>query len=206
MVRIKGVHHLAMATRDMNGTIRFWRDLLGLRLVAGLGKKGYKFYFFEMSPDNYVVFFEWPGVEPVPEKDHGYPFSGPLVFDHVSFRVENDEMLWEVKDKLEAAGFWASDPIDHGIIHSVYAFDPNGIPIEFTAVVEGIDIGLDPKLVDSSPVPAALEGPEPDPAKWPAVLRPTPPEDRAVFPGEGTELVSGEKKNRWEGLPKLKRA
>ena len=65
MLRLKGIHHLAMATRNMEGTIRFWRDLLGLRLVGGLGKKGYKLYFFEICPQNYIIFFEWPHVEPV---------------------------------------------------------------------------------------------------------------------------------------------
>ena len=36
-MRYKGVNHLAMATGDMDRTTRFWRDLLGMRLVAGLG-------------------------------------------------------------------------------------------------------------------------------------------------------------------------
>jgi catechol 2,3-dioxygenase-like lactoylglutathione lyase family enzyme len=35
MVRFNGVNHLAMATGDMDTTIRYWRDLLGMRLVAG---------------------------------------------------------------------------------------------------------------------------------------------------------------------------
>ncbi|MCK7489334.1 MAG: hypothetical protein MZU79_03090 [Anaerotruncus sp.] len=33
----------------MDRTIRFWRDLLGMRLVAGMGKTGYRQYFFELS-------------------------------------------------------------------------------------------------------------------------------------------------------------
>ena len=144
MLRLKGIHHLAMATRDMEGTIRFWRDLLGLRLVGGLGKKGYKLYFFEICPQNYIIFFEWPHVEPVAEKDHGFPVSGPMVFDHVSFAVEDDRSLCALRDSLDAAGLWVSDVIDHGIIHSIYAFDPNGIPIEFSAPVEGADLGADP--------------------------------------------------------------
>ena len=36
-MRYTGINHLAMATADMDATIRFWRDLLGMRLVAGLG-------------------------------------------------------------------------------------------------------------------------------------------------------------------------
>jgi len=45
--KFNGVNHLAMATRDMDKTIRFWRDLLGMRLVAGLGQPGYRQYFFQ---------------------------------------------------------------------------------------------------------------------------------------------------------------
>ncbi len=201
MFKLRGIHHLALATRDMDGTIRFWRDLLGMRMVAGLGKKGYKLYLFEMSANNYIVFFEWPDVQPVEEKDHGYPVSGPFVFDHVSFAVDNDEGLWELRDKIDAAGFWVSDMIDHGFIHSIYCFDPNGIPIEFSARVESVDLGENPALVDTDPVAAALEGPEPVPGIWPAVSHPG---DRDIFPGEGTELVSGEKKNWWGKIPMKK--
>jgi catechol 2,3-dioxygenase-like lactoylglutathione lyase family enzyme len=188
-----------MATRDMEGTIRFWRDLLGMRLVGGLGKKGYKLYFFEICSQNYVVFFEWPTVESVPEKDHGFPVLGPAVFDHVSFAVENDESLFSLRQALDAAGFWVSDVIDHGIIHSIYCFDPNGIPIEFSAPVAGADLGADPRLVDTDPVAAALEGAEPVEGIWPA---PTPesvldPGGRRIYPGEGENLLDRTKKNRF---------
>jgi len=30
MIKFNGVNHLAMATGDMDKTIRFWRDLLGM--------------------------------------------------------------------------------------------------------------------------------------------------------------------------------
>ncbi len=41
MAACTGVNHLAMVTQDMDMTIRFWRDLLGMRLVAGLGRPGH---------------------------------------------------------------------------------------------------------------------------------------------------------------------
>lgn len=34
-MKFSGVNHLAMATGNMDDTIRFWRDLLGMKLVAG---------------------------------------------------------------------------------------------------------------------------------------------------------------------------
>ena len=196
MIKYNGINHLAMATGDMDKTIRFWRDLLGMRLVAGLGKPGYRHYFFEISEYDLIAFFEWTHVEPVEEKDHGRPVKGPFIFDHVSLGVETEEDLWELYDKLQAVGFWVSEMIDHGFIHSIYTFDPNGIPIEFSCNVEGIDIRKEPRMVDREPSGIAKEGPDPHFHKWPTVENPTPKEDRKVFPGEGTQLVKG-KESVW---------
>jgi catechol 2,3-dioxygenase-like lactoylglutathione lyase family enzyme len=185
-----------MVTGDMDKTIKFWRDLLGMRLVAGLGKPGYRHYFFEISDNDLLAFFEWPEVKPVEEKDHGYPTPGAVVFDHISFGVESEDDLYEIKDKLSAAGFWVSEPIDHGFIHSIYSFDPNGIPIEFSLNVETVDIRKNPSMVDSDPSSVTLEGAEPQPKHWPEVTEPTSTEERKVYPGEGRELIN-EEKNVW---------
>jgi hypothetical protein len=156
-----------------------------------LGRPGYRHYFFEISENDLIAFFEWPGVEPVAEKDHGEPVSGPYIFDHVSFGVETEDDLWNLKDKLAAAGFEVSDVIDHGFIHSIYAFDPNGIPIEFSHNVEGIDVRRDPRMADKTPADAAKEGSEPNFDRWPAVEKHTPPDKRETYPGAGSELFHG---------------
>jgi catechol 2,3-dioxygenase-like lactoylglutathione lyase family enzyme len=195
MVKFNGVNHLAMATGDIDKTIRFWRDLLGMRLVAGLGKPGYRHYFFQISEYDLIAFFEWPGVKPVTEKEHGEPVTGPFVFDHVSFGVETEADLWELKDKLAAAGFEVSEVIDHGFIHSIYAFDPNGIPIEFSHNVESIDVRKKPNMADAVPSEAATEGAEPHFEKWPPVKRPTPEKEWEVLPGAGSELFHGVKRS-----------
>ncbi|MFU8766435.1 MAG: VOC family protein [Candidatus Methanoperedens sp.] len=191
MVRFNGVNHLAMATGDMDMTIRFWRDLLGMRLVAGLGKPGYRHYFFEISQNDLIAFFEWDGVEPMIGKEHGRPVRGKFGFDHVSFGVEDEEELWELKYKLEAAGFEVSDVIDHGFIHSIYAYDPNNIPVEFSHNVKGIDIRKHPQMGDIQPAKTALEGAEPQTGKWPETPRHTPVEERRVYKGAGSELFHG---------------
>lgn len=193
MIRYNGVNHLAMATGDMDKTIRFWRDLLGMRLVAGVGSPGYRHYFFEISDTDMIAFFEWSGVEPIPEKDHGAPVKGPVVFDHVSIGVDTQDALWELKDKLEAAGFWVSEVVDHGFILSIYAFDPNNIPIEFSFSTKGEEIRQNPRMVDKAPSAITLEGAEPQPGHWPAVQNPTPPKDKQIHPGAGSELFHGTK-------------
>lgn len=187
-MRYSGINHLALVTGDMDATIRFWRDLLGMRLVAGLGRTGYRHYFFEVSDHDMVAFFEWPHVEKLPEKDHGVPVKGPFGFDHVSFEVQEENSLWELRDRIAAAGFWVSEMIDHGFIHSIYCFDPNGIAIEFSVPVPTVDIRRQPAMRDQKPALTALEGSEPRAGVWPDVDQPTPTGDRVVFPGEGLVL------------------
>lgn len=191
-MRFTGINHLAMATADMEATIRFWRDLLGLRLVAGLGREGYRQYFLEISQTDMIAFFEWPGVEPIEAKDHGVPVRGPRAFDHVSLGVAERADLWTMKDTLEAAGFWTSEVLDHGFIQSLYSFDPNNIAIEFSWSPPGIDLRQKPRMSDRHRPQVGLEGSEPQPGHWPGVQTPTKPEERKAYPGEGRELLGQE--------------
>ena len=101
---LKGIDHLAFITNDMEKTIRFYRDLLGMELVAGIGHQGYRHYFFKFG-DNQVAFFEYDIAKPMEQKFHGSPTDKPLGFDHVSFIVDSCEDRFRLKDKLEAAGF-----------------------------------------------------------------------------------------------------
>jgi catechol 2,3-dioxygenase-like lactoylglutathione lyase family enzyme len=198
MIKFKGINHLAMVTGDMDSTIRFWRDLLGMRLLVGYGKPGYQIYFFEISGYDCIAFFEWPDVKPIPEKDAGVAVKGPYVFDHVSFGVETGDDLWKIKDKLSAADVWVSEVIDHGFIHSIYTFDPNGISVEFSHNVEGINIHKNPRMADSAPSNVTQEGPEPQVYKWPLVEKPTPLDERTIYPGFGSEVFQKRRKKKGE--------
>ena len=190
-----GINHLAMVTDDMEATIHFWRDLLGTRLVAGLGDGKYRHYFFELSPADMIAFFEWRDAGKIPLKDHGVPVKGPIAFDHVALGVPTGRDLVDLKQKLETAGFWVSEIIDHGFIHSIYSFDPNHIPIEFSAPVEGVDVRANPMICDTHPSKAAREGADPVPGRWPAADAGTPVSDDRVYPGEG-RIFSGDCKER----------
>jgi len=46
-MNLQGINHLAFITSDMVKTIRFYRDLLNLKLSAGIGHDGYRQYFLE---------------------------------------------------------------------------------------------------------------------------------------------------------------
>jgi catechol 2,3-dioxygenase-like lactoylglutathione lyase family enzyme len=142
----------------MAETTRFWRDLLGMRVVAALGGRGFRQYFFEVSDLTIVSFFEWPGAEPIAEKDAGRAVTGPVIFDHICIEVEDADALWALKDKLDAAEVWVSEVIDNGFIHSIFTFDPNGISLEFCYAVEGMDLRKTPVLADPEPLDAVTPG------------------------------------------------
>jgi catechol 2,3-dioxygenase-like lactoylglutathione lyase family enzyme len=194
-VRYTGINHLALVTGDMDATIRFWRDLIGLRLVAGIGHPGFRHYFFEISATDMLAFFEWDGAEPLAPKDHGAPIKGPMGFDHVSIGVASEDDLWDLKDRLEAADIWVSEVVDHGFIRSIYAFDPNEIAIEFSVPRPDVDLRAWPKMMDTQPTAVAEEGSEPVPGQWPEVTEPTPAAERVAHPGDGQQLVSCEAQN-----------
>jgi catechol 2,3-dioxygenase-like lactoylglutathione lyase family enzyme len=183
MIRYNGVNHIALITSNMDETIRFWRDLLGIRLVFALGEPGYRQYFFEISPQNLVVFFEWPDVEPLEEKDAGMKAKGKIAFDHLCIEVDNEESLWELKDKFDAADIWTTELSDHYFLHSFFTFDPNGIALEFCYRVKGVEIQQKPLLLDSRPSDVTKEGFDPQPNIWPEVQESTLSYQRKVYPG-----------------------
>lgn len=177
MARITGIHHGAFVTGDLERTTRFWRDLIGLPLVYSLGEAGRRQYFFAAGSGAFLTFFEQPGVPPLPPRRPGAPNAAPQGFDHLAIGVERREDLWDLMARLEAAGFAASDVIDHGLNLSLYSFDPNGIAIEFAWARPNIDLLARPRLAG---------GPVPPPGHWPAP-EPLAESERRIEPGDGAD-------------------
>ncbi|MGX6513333.1 VOC family protein [Rhodococcus pyridinivorans] len=157
-VSYAGLNHLALVTNDMENTIRFYRDVLGMPLVGTTGNKDagypYRHYFLSINRGASIAFFEWPEAELPARKDSGIPASG-IQFDHVSIGVESDDDLLTLQKKLRDNGSDISEIVDHGLVRSIYATDPNGISIEFSVTVRDLD--AEPWFDDADPVPAALE-------------------------------------------------
>jgi catechol 2,3-dioxygenase-like lactoylglutathione lyase family enzyme len=182
---LTGINHLAFITGDMVKTIRFYRDLLGMELVAGIGHPGYRHYFFRCG-NTQVAFFEYAGAKPMELKSHGSPTSLPLGFDHASFTVGGRADLFALKDRIEAAGFEVSDAVDHGIIWSIYFHDPNNIPLEVSW--DMLELVKTPAMDEVEPMEIVAEGAGPQPGVWPEVADPTPPERMTAHGGNGLTM------------------
>lgn len=160
-INFETIHHTAFATADMNKTVRYWKDFLGLPVVLAIDSDEGKQYAFALSRQMLIYFFEWPDVAPIPPKRHGQPVEGPFIFDHFALNLQSMTDLYHLQDMLVEADYPVSDIIDHGYIHSIYTYDPNGIPLEFNVSIQAFDIARHPVIVDPSPVPALNQDAEP---------------------------------------------
>jgi|TARA_B110000495_G_C22990938_1_gene583506 catechol 2,3-dioxygenase-like lactoylglutathione lyase family enzyme len=184
---LRCVNHLAFITNDIVKTVRFYRDLLGMQLTAGIGHDGYRHYFFRMGDQaSHVAFFEYEGAQPMNPKFPGNRTTEPIGFDHVSFTVDSREDLFALKDTLEAAGLDVHGAVDHGLFWSIYFFDPNGIPLE--ATWEMMEITQFPAIEDDDPLDIAAEGAEPQQGHWPEVTTPTPRSQMVAKSGNGLPM------------------
>ena len=184
-MNLSGINHLAFITSDMVKTIRFYRDLLNLKLSAGIGHDGYRHYFFQF-PDavTHVAFFEYEGATAMQKKFPGDRTSLPLGFDHVSFTVSSKRELFDLKDRLLAADIEVEGAIDHGIFWSIYFYDPvNNIPLE--ATWQFMDILQYPAISEDDPLAIVAEGAEPQPGHWPVVDQPTKDSEMVASGGNG---------------------
>lgn len=135
-VPVRGLHHFAWRCRDAEETRAFYEDLLGLPLahvirldhVPSTGAYcPYVHIFFRMDDGSYVAFFDLGddlAADPSP--------NTPMWVNHLALRVDSLERLQAAKARLEAAGVEVVGVTDHGIIRSIYFFDPNGLRLELT--------------------------------------------------------------------------
>ncbi len=127
-----GIVDVALVTNDMEKTVRFYRDVLGMSVVVtyaiDINGQRIRHYFFKLGLNSCLSFFEWPVVELPARKDAGVP-AGGRQFDHVTIGVDSEETLMAIQKRVLEAGVKASDIVDHGIARAIYFEDPNGISL-----------------------------------------------------------------------------
>ncbi|VCU69109.1 fosfomycin resistance protein FosB [Pigmentiphaga humi] len=135
-IPVQGLHHYAYRCRDAEETRHFYEDLLGLPLVHVIRAERvpstgeycpYVHVFFEMRDGSYMAFFDL-GDNQIAEPSA----NTPDWVNHIALQVESEAELLEARKRLEQADVKVVGVTDHGFVHSIYFFDPNGIRLELT--------------------------------------------------------------------------
>jgi catechol 2,3-dioxygenase-like lactoylglutathione lyase family enzyme len=153
---LRGINHLALVCRDMERTVDFYSNVLGMPLIKtielpfGMGQH----FFFDIGNGDALAFFWFPDA---PEAAPGVasprtlPGADGLTtavasMNHVAFDVPADK-IDDYLAKLRAKGIEAADIMNHDdselgvskaptegtFVRSIYFFDPDGILLEFAA-------------------------------------------------------------------------
>lgn len=163
-IRFQGLHHLALVCSDMERTVRFYTEVLEMKLKKGFDLDGGygQHFFFDLGGGDELAFF-WFRDAPAPQP--GVASPGTLVgrrpgnitsahgsMNHVAIRVAPED-IDAYRERLVAKGVDVTPVVNHDDVvtgtdsrtsdsvsdrtwlRSCYFFDPDGIMLELTATV-----------------------------------------------------------------------
>ncbi len=161
-----GVHHLAIATKDIKAQIEFFSDVLGMEMV-GLywmhGVEGAWHAFMKMHDTSYIAFVQTPEIAEV-ERTIGVTHAGNAgnacaggAMQHLAFNVDTLEDLLSMRDRIRSREITVFGPIDHGLCHSMYFAGPEDLSLEVATSKAAIDARawIDPEVVELAGISAS---------------------------------------------------
>ncbi len=127
-MQLRGLHHITGIAADLERTIAFYRDLLGLAIVHD-GPS-------DDDPTSRHVWFGTPDGSPgtlltfmqYPDLPKGVVGVGST--HHFALRVESDDEQEAWRDYLRSRDVDCTDVIDRGAFRSIYLRDPDGHIVE----------------------------------------------------------------------------
>jgi glyoxalase family protein len=117
----KGFHNVTLTLRSVDPTARVLVDSLGYQLQSQEGNR-YRFVTDAIENANIVDIIEAPGTP------SGINAAGTN--HHIAFRVANDDILMEFREKIESAGLSITPKIDRDYFFSLYFREPGGVLFE----------------------------------------------------------------------------
>ncbi len=138
MINIEQIHHVAYRCHDAKETVEFYQKMLNMTFLVAIAEDKvpstkapdpYMHVFLDAGNGNILAFFELPN-SPKMGRDE----NTPDWVQHIAFRLKDSDALVAAKAELEEKGLEVVGVTEHGIIRSIYFFDPNGHRIELTCV------------------------------------------------------------------------
>jgi catechol 2,3-dioxygenase-like lactoylglutathione lyase family enzyme len=135
-LRLRGIHHLTAICADLDRTVSFYRDLLGLTLIKRAvndDDPAARHYYFgdrEATPGSIISFMEYPAME------QGSVGTGMV--HHFALRAGSLDELAAWRAHLAAHGVQATESIDRTYYSSIYFRDPDDNIVEIATDGPGI--------------------------------------------------------------------
>ncbi|MGH9086659.1 MAG: VOC family protein [Acidimicrobiales bacterium] len=157
-MEIKDLGHLVLYVRDLERSVRFYRDVLGFRQIfpTGEGADGLRFpaaaFASASGRTHHELLLIEVGADATPQ-----PTGRRVGLYHFGLKIgDDDDALREAVARLQEAGVTVTGASDHTVTHSLYILDPDGNEVELYVDVPGVDWKADPALVASPVKPLRL--------------------------------------------------
>lgn len=155
-MEVKELGHLVLYVRDLDRSVRFYRDVLGWRQILPQEGKPIMFPAAAFSSPSGRTHHELLLIE-VGAGAAPLPHAPRVGLYHFGLKVgDSDDELRAVVRTLEEAGVAIRGASDHTITHSLYIADPDGNEIELYIDVPGVDWQNDPAVVGAPIKPLRL--------------------------------------------------
>jgi catechol 2,3-dioxygenase-like lactoylglutathione lyase family enzyme len=147
MLQCTGIDHVALVTHDMEATVQFYTNILGMRLVrtmrTGPALNNARHYFFDAGRGNQLAFFDLTAAPAnvVPQHLH-----------HLALTVDSVDALQAMRQRLLDHGVEATEILERSYGSTFYFTDPNGIRLQLAVQTRE---WAGEAYADPNPVPAA---------------------------------------------------
>ncbi len=146
-MQIKELGHLVLYVRDLDRSVRFYRDVLGWSPIVNTELADLPFPAFGFSSPNGRTHHELLLIE-VGVDAASLPLGRRVGLYHFGLKVgDSDDELREALATLQAHDVPLLGASDHTVTHSLYIADPDGNEIELYIDVPGVDWRSDPDLI-----------------------------------------------------------
>lgn len=128
---LKGFHNITLTLKKADPTIKVLTDIFGYDLQKQEGER-YRFATDAIETANLVDIIENEKIQP------GRNAAGTN--HHVAFRVKDDSVLMEFREKVMSAGFNITPKIDRDYFYSLYFREPGGVLFEIATDNPGFTV------------------------------------------------------------------